>query len=173
VLVATVGGSESLTVSIHNNGAATVDDIPAVTGSNRNFKLTAFYSTATTPTQAAIGAPWTPAATATDLQQTLKAAAGSKNIYGTISYPAIAPTNCPNVNFVCITVVADTANNAAYSESGTLADNTVCNDISVTCFPGKYYYLHLQMTNASSTHTSYEAERLLNAELKSIQSHFK
>ena len=72
-----------------------------------------------------------------DLQQKLDAGTGSKRIDGTIQYPVIAASDCPNVEFVCLTVVADTANNAAYTETGTLADNTFCNALTVSCFPGK------------------------------------
>ena len=54
-LVASLGGSETLRAFIQNGGTVSVDDIPAVNGADRNFKLTAFYSTADVPSSAVLG----------------------------------------------------------------------------------------------------------------------
>ena len=140
-LVAQLGATETLTVAVRNKATAGVgNNIAAVTGTRRNFLVTAFYSSADTPSTSVVGTASTVTLTTADRQQALTAvgaAGATSTLSGSIAYATIISTDCPNANFVCLTIAADTANNAAYIEAtGTLADNTKCNALTVSCYPG-------------------------------------
>ena len=118
--------------------------IAAVTGANKNFLISAFYS-ASSSSPVAIGSTFTPAVSTSQLQSGLVAVGTSgalTTFTGTIDYPATATVTCSNIQFVCVEFEPDTANGAIWSEgASTLANNVKCLAISLTCAPGEFFLL--------------------------------
>ena len=113
--------------------AATGNNIQQATGSNKNYKIGALYSTSGTLT-----APWTatfyPTVSLTDTQQALTASGAAITLSGTIDYPPMTASDCNANTHICLVVEADTT--ATYVEhTAEEADNYDCQALVRTCSP--------------------------------------
>ena len=134
-LIGIVGESGvSFSATISNAASAGIgNDIQLVTGSNKNFKIAALYSTSSTLT-APFSPTFYPTLTLSDTQQGLVASGSAITLTGTIDYPSMTASDCNTNTHICITVESDSG--ASYVElTAEAANNYRCEALVRTCSP--------------------------------------
>jgi hypothetical protein len=110
--------------------------------------VTAFYSSANMPTVAAVGTANTLTIADSALRVALPgvgAGGATTSISGTMNYPVLSTTDCPNAKLICMKVLEVTSQSSYTEATATLitpGPNTKCYALNGlrTCAPGKLLF---------------------------------